>query len=60
MTGVGLGLDAGVDVAVGVGVGVPGTWVNVQLNSFTGLKQQKIASKRICIVLRPGTTGEVL
>ena len=34
--------------------------MNVQVNSFTGLTQQEIASLRMCIVLRPGTTGEVL
>ena len=34
--------------------------MNVQVNSDTGLKQQVMASKRICIVLRPGTTGDVL
>jgi len=34
--------------------------VNVQVNSDTGLMQQVIASFRIWIVLRPGTTGEVL
>ena len=32
----------------------------MQVNSFTGLMQQVIASLRICIVLRPGTAGEVL
>ena len=34
--------------------------MNVQVNSDTGLMQQVIASFRIWIVLRPGTTGEVL
>ena len=34
--------------------------MNVQVNSFTGVMQQVMASLRICIVLRPGTAGEVL
>ena len=35
--------------------------MNVQVNSFDGLpEQQKMASLRICIVLSPGTAGEVL
>jgi hypothetical protein len=56
----GVGVAVAVDVAVGVGVGVSATYVNVQVNSFTGLMQQVIASLRMCIVLSPGTTGEVL
>ena len=33
--------------------------MDVQGKSDTGLKQQKMASERICILLTPGTAGEV-